>query len=43
MRIKTSDNDSNSARLVVNQRATGKYDVIGEEDGRLYRDVEYVS
>lgn len=38
----TSDNDSNSGRLVVNQRATGKYDVIGEEDGRLYRDVEYV-
>lgn len=38
----TNDNDSNSGRLVVNQRATGKYDVIGEEDGRLYRDVEYV-
>ena len=38
----TSANDSNSGRLVVNQRATGKYDVIGEEDGKLYRDVEYV-
>ena len=33
---------SDTGKLVVNQRAIGKYDVIGEEDGRLYRDVEYV-
>lgn len=38
----TRDMSSETGRLVVNQRATGKYDVIGEEDGELYRGVEYV-
>lgn len=38
----TNDKSSNTGRLVVNQRATGKYDVVGLEDGKLYHDVEYV-
>jgi hypothetical protein len=38
----TNDKSSDTGRLVVNQRAFGKYDVIGQEDGNLYRNVEYV-
>lgn len=37
-----SKTNSNSATLVVNQRARGKYDVIGQDDRIVYQNVDYV-
>lgn len=37
-----TDNNDKRGRYVVNQHAAGKYDVIGNEDGRLYKDVPYI-
>ena len=42
---RSSDSDTSSPKTyqrVVSQHAGGKYDVIGEEDGRTYRGVPYV-
>lgn len=40
----TSDTESKSptANVTVRQWATGNYDVIGEDDGKTYRDVPYI-
>lgn len=37
-----TNNGEKRGKYVVNQRASGKYDVIGKEDGRLYKDVPYI-
>lgn len=37
----SSDTSTTSQRRVVNQQSEGKYDVIGADDGKLYRDVPF--
>ncbi|MDR2130554.1 MAG: hypothetical protein LBP56_05225 [Odoribacteraceae bacterium] len=36
------EGDTRSGKIVVNQQASGKYDVIGAEDGKTYRSVPFV-
>ena len=43
--ISATDNNTDStktAQVQVKQWASGRYDVIGEDDGRTYRDVPYI-
>lgn len=37
----SSSGSGSSGQITVKQQATGKYDVIGEQDGQLYKDVPY--
>lgn len=37
-----TENKSPTANVTVRQWASGNYDVIGEEDGKTYRDVPYI-
>ena len=36
------EGDTRTGQIVVDQHASGRYDVIGAEDGRVYRDVPFV-
>lgn len=38
----SSDSGSSSGTMTVKQRAEGKYDVMGADDGQIYRGVPYV-
>lgn len=41
-RTSAGGSSSGSTTMVVDQRAAGKYDVIGADDGKTYRNVPYV-
>lgn len=40
--VSTISDDALTGQRVVTQRASGKYDVIGADDGRLYSNVPYI-
>lgn len=38
----TGENQQKTAQVVVKQWASGRYDVIGQDDGKTYRDIPYI-